>query len=164
MFSNVTYSHSHSHSLSLSHSHTLSISHWITLDMLNNFCFHLYALCSKVTLTLWRSHSHTLSLSLTLTLFQSHIHPLSTCWTSFVFMSRLKSHCFLPKIAMLFWDLLSLSITLSCEFRSHWAGSQLKRYYINYTIGLKNPICHCGSRQDILGSQLFSNDRRHFLF
>ena len=46
-FSNVTYSHSHSlslsHSLTLSHSHTLSISHWITLDMLNNFCFHLYA-------------------------------------------------------------------------------------------------------------------------
>ena len=31
-FSNVTYSHSHSHSLTLSHSHTLSISHWITLD------------------------------------------------------------------------------------------------------------------------------------
>ena len=34
-FSNVTYSHSHSH--------TLSISHSITLDMLNKFCFHLYA-------------------------------------------------------------------------------------------------------------------------
>ena len=27
----------------LSHSHTLSISHSLTLDMLNNFCFHLYA-------------------------------------------------------------------------------------------------------------------------
>ena len=25
-----------------SHSHTLSISHLLTLDMLNNFCFHLY--------------------------------------------------------------------------------------------------------------------------
>ena len=44
-FSNVTYSHSHSlsHYLTLSHSHTLSISHSITLDMLNKFCFHLYA-------------------------------------------------------------------------------------------------------------------------
>ena len=32
-----------SHNLTLSHSHNLSISHSITLDMLNNFCFHLYA-------------------------------------------------------------------------------------------------------------------------
>ena len=42
-----TYSHTFSLSLSLtltlSHSHTLSISHSITLDMLNKFCFHLYA-------------------------------------------------------------------------------------------------------------------------
>ena len=34
---------SHSHTLTLSHSHTLSISHSLTLDMLNKFCFHLYA-------------------------------------------------------------------------------------------------------------------------
>ena len=33
----------YSHTLTLSHSHTLSISHSITLDMLNKFCFHLYA-------------------------------------------------------------------------------------------------------------------------
>ena len=32
-----------SQSLTLTHSHTLSISHSITLDMLNKFCFHLYA-------------------------------------------------------------------------------------------------------------------------
>ena len=32
-----------SHYLTLSHSNTHSISHSITLDMLNNFCFHLYA-------------------------------------------------------------------------------------------------------------------------
>ena len=40
-----TYSHTFSLSLTLtlSHSHTLSISHSITLDMLNNFCFDLYA-------------------------------------------------------------------------------------------------------------------------
>ena len=41
--SKLTLTLSHSHSLSLSHSHTLSISHSITLDMLNKFCFHLYA-------------------------------------------------------------------------------------------------------------------------
>ena len=33
----------HSLTFTLSHSHTLSFSHSITLDMLNKFCFHLYA-------------------------------------------------------------------------------------------------------------------------
>ena len=33
---------------SLSHSHTLSISHSLTLNMLNNFCFHVYAQNSLV--------------------------------------------------------------------------------------------------------------------
>ena len=64
-----------SHYLTLSHSHTHSISHSITLDMLNNFCFHLYAQNSPshfLTLTLSRyltlSHSHTLSISHSITL------------------------------------------------------------------------------------------------
>jgi hypothetical protein len=40
-------------------------------------------------------------------------------------MSMLKGRCLLPKIAMVFWDILSLIIiTLSCEFRSNRAGSQ----------------------------------------
>ena len=51
----------------LSHSLTNSVS----LNMLNNFCFHIYA---------QKSLSH------------SFIHSLSTCWTTFVFMSMLKSH------------------------------------------------------------------------
>ena len=127
--------------------HSLSLSHLITLKMLNNFCFHVYAqkslshsltvtlslchsfyishsfnlsfthsrhaeqllfscLCSKVTVYS-RKYFHTLSLShsRTLTLSHSLIHSLSTCWTTFVFMSMLKSRCFLPKIAMLFWDI-----------------------------------------------------------
>ena len=59
-----TYSHTFSLSLTLtfSHSHTLSISHSLTLDMLNNFCFHVYAqnlLSHFLTLTL--SHSFSLS-------------------------------------------------------------------------------------------------------
>ena len=41
--SKLTLTLSHSHTLTLSHSHTLSISHSVTLDMLNKFCFHLYA-------------------------------------------------------------------------------------------------------------------------
>ena len=66
------------HSHTLFHSHTLSFSHSFTLDMLNNFCFNVYA---------QKSHSHTLSL------FHSLIHSLSTCYKpTFVFMSMLKSH------------------------------------------------------------------------
>ena len=38
-------------------------------------------------------------------------------------MSRLKSHCLWPKIAMVFFDSL---ITLSSDIRVHRAGSQLK--------------------------------------
>ena len=56
----------------------LALSHSLTLDTLNNFCFHVYA-------------QKSLSLFLNLTLFQSLIHSLSTCWTSFVFMCKLKS-------------------------------------------------------------------------
>ena len=38
-----SHTHTHSQDLTLTHSLTLSISHSITLDMLNMFCFHLYA-------------------------------------------------------------------------------------------------------------------------
>ena len=91
--------------LSLSHSHslTLSLSYSLTLDMLNNFCFHVYAQKSL-------SHFHTLSLShsCTLSLFQSLIHSLSTYWTTFVFMFKLKSHCLYVKMSMgIFYILLS---------------------------------------------------------
>ena len=43
----------------------LALSHSLTLDMLNNFCFHVYAQKSL-------SHSHTLSLFHSLTLSLSH--------------------------------------------------------------------------------------------
>ena len=62
---------------SLSHSHTLSIFHSLTLNMLNNFCFHVYA---QNSLLIGED---------------------------------------------VFFDTLLL-ITLSCEFRVHRAGSQLK--------------------------------------
>ena len=55
-----------------------ALSHSLTLDMLNNFCFHVYAqksLSHSLTVTL----SLSLSLFLTLTLFQSLIQSLSTC-------------------------------------------------------------------------------------
>ena len=39
----LTFTLFHSHTLALSHSHTLSFSHSLSLDMLNNFCFHVYA-------------------------------------------------------------------------------------------------------------------------
>ena len=93
-----TYSHTFSLSLSLtltlSHSHTLSISHSITLDMLNKFCFHVYA--------------------------QKSLFIAENCnaffWHQWFFFDKTFHLCF-------FWDHIS---TLTCEFRSHRAGSQLK--------------------------------------
>ena len=56
----------------LSHSHTVSysVSYSLTLDMLNNFCFHLYAQKSL-------SHSHALTLSHSRTLTLSHSFNVS---------------------------------------------------------------------------------------
>ena len=91
---------------SLSHALNLSLSHSITLDMLNNFCFNVYAQSHSLIqslLTCWTTFvfmsihkSHSLSFTLpishnnshTLSLFQSLIHSLSTCGTTFVFMLR----------------------------------------------------------------------------
>ena len=70
-----SYSHiiSLSLTLTLSHSrsHTLSISHSFTLDMLNNFCFHVYAQKS-LSHTLTLSHSHSFSLSHSFNLSFTH--------------------------------------------------------------------------------------------
>ena len=54
---------------------------------------------------------------------------LGKCWTTFVFISMLKSQCLLPKIACFFDN--TFSSTLSCEFRVHRAGSQLKMEWTN---------------------------------
>ena len=62
---------------SLSHSHTLSISHSLTLDMMNNFCFHVYA-------------QNLLSHFLTLTL--SHSHTLSISHS--ITLDMLNKFCF----------------------------------------------------------------------
>jgi len=115
---------SHSHTLTLSHSHTLiSLSHLtlsLTLDMLNNFCFHVYAEKSL-------SHYHTLSLSHSHTLTLSHsfslIHSLSTCWTTFVFMSMLKSHSLTLSLSHSLTLTLSHSHTLSVSHS--WHAEQL---------------------------------------
>ena len=66
---------------------TLTVSHSLTLVILNNVCFHVYAQKSL-------SHSHTLKLSHSLNVSHSHslIHSIFTCWTTFVFMSMQKSH------------------------------------------------------------------------
>ena len=62
--SKVTLTLSHSLNHSLSHSHlTLSLTHLLTLHMLHNFCFHVYA---QKSLSL--THSHTLLISHSLTL------------------------------------------------------------------------------------------------
>ena len=108
-----------SHYLTLSHSHTHSISHSITLDMLNNFCFHLYAqnsLSHSLTLTL--SHSHTLSISHSITLdmlnkFCFHLYAQ-------------KSLLIAENCNGFFWTSSSSSASAPREFANHRAGSQLK--------------------------------------
>ena len=132
-FSNVTYFHSHSHSLSLSHSlthshsHTLSISHWITLDMLNNFCFHLYAQKSL-------SHSHTLTLSLSHTLSLSLSHSFNLSFTHSRHAEQVLFSSLGSKVAVyrrkLQWSFLDLLSTRSPDIRVHRAGSQLKKFKI----------------------------------
>ena len=65
--------------ITLSHSLTLSLSHsLLTLNMLNNFCFHVYAQKSLAH-TLSHSHSHSLTIlhSHSLTLSISHSHTIS---------------------------------------------------------------------------------------
>ena len=74
-----------SHTHSFSHSHTHSISHSITLDMLNNFCFHVYAQNSP-------SHFLTLNLSCYLTLTLSHSHTLSISHS--ITLDMLNKFCF----------------------------------------------------------------------
>ena len=88
--------------LTLSHSHTLSISHSLTLDMLNNFCFHVYAQKSfshSLTVTLTLSHSHSFSLSHSFNLSFNHSRHaeqlLFSCLSSKVTLYRWKWQCFL---------------------------------------------------------------------
>ena len=71
----------------------LSLSHSLTLNMLNNFCFHVYAQKS-LSHTLSISHSHTLPLSHSLTL---------NMLNNFCFMSMLKSRCLKLKMSMVFF-------------------------------------------------------------
>ena len=109
-----------SHYLTLSHSPTLSISHWITLDMLKNFCFHLYAQKS-----LSRSHTLTLTHSLSLSLS----HSLNLSFNHSRHAEEVLFSCLGSKVAVysrkLQWFFFDLR-TLTCEFWVHRAGSQLK--------------------------------------
>ena len=78
-------------------------------DMLNNFCFHVWA-------PTW----------LFVMLVCCHAVMLNpgTCWTTFVLMCRFKLYefCF----HRWKWQSCFLDFTLSCEWRDHRAGSQLK--------------------------------------
>ena len=80
--------------VTLLHSHTLS--HSLTLDMLNNFCFHVYA---------QKSLSHSFDLSFT---HSQHAEQLLfSCPCSKVAVDRWKCQCF------------SFTTPTSCEFRVH---------------------------------------------
>ena len=93
------------------------------LNVLNNFCFHVYAqnlLSHFLTLTLSHSHSFSLSHSFNLS-FNHSRHAEQVLFSSLcskVAVYRRKLQCF-------FLDLILL-VTLTCYFRVHRAGSQLK--------------------------------------
>ena len=107
---------SHSFTLSVhSHTLTLSLSHSLTLYMLNNFCFHVYAEKSH-SHTLFLSHYHTLSF----TLSRHAEQLLFSCLGSIVTV-----YCLQPIIWGFFYIHI-IHITLTCYFRCHRAGSQLK--------------------------------------
>ena len=73
--------------LTLSHSNTLSISHSLTLDKLNNYCFHVFAQTPL-------SHSFNLTFTLSFTQSQHAEQLLSSCLCSKVTDYRLKWQCF----------------------------------------------------------------------
>ena len=126
--SKVTLSLSHSHTLALSHSFNLSFNHsrhaeqvlfsslWVAVYSRKLQCF-FFDLIILLTLTL----SHSFSLSHSFNLSFNHSRHAEQVLFSFlcseVTIYRWKWQC-------VFLDFRSS--TLSCEFRVHWAGSQLK--------------------------------------
>ena len=101
----------------------LSLFHSLYLDMLNNFCFYVYAqksLSHSFTFTTFAAsqlYSHTLSISHSITLDMLN---------NFCFHLYAPNSLFIAENCNAFFYHLIL-ITLPCEFRVHWAGSQLKR-------------------------------------
>ena len=96
-------------SLTISLSLTLSLSHPHTLDMLNNFCFHVYA---------QKSHSHTLTLSHSRTLALLHsctlalLHTLILSFTLSRHAEKLLFSCLCSKVTLSLSHSLTLSLSL----------------------------------------------------
>ena len=96
----------------------LSLFHLFYLDMLNNFCFHVYA---------QKSLSHTFTTFATFTTFTLSF-TLSRHAEQFLFSCLCsKLTVYSRKLQGIFWDHLLLVITLSPDIRVHRAGSQLKK-------------------------------------
>ena len=98
----------------------LSLFHSLYLDMLNNFCFYVYAqksLSHSFTFTTFAAFTTftTFTLSFNHSQHAEQVLFSSLCWKLNVYCWKLQ--CFF----------LDLHVTLACEFRVHWAGSQLKR-------------------------------------
>ena len=92
------------------------------LNVLNNFCFHVYAqnlLSHFLTLTLSHSHSFSLSHSFNLS-FNHSRHAEQLLFSSLC--SKITYYC--RKLQWFFLD--HIITTLTCYFRVHRAGSQLK--------------------------------------
>ena len=81
-------------------SHSLTVSHSLTLVILNNFCFHVYAQKSL-------AHSHTISLSHSLNVSLSRSHSFTLSFTHSPHAEQLLFSCLCSKVT------LSHSLTLS---------------------------------------------------
>ena len=111
---------------------TLTISHSLTLDMLNNFCFHVYAQKSLSHFhTLSLSHSRTLALSHSLTLSISHSLTLDML-NKFCFHLYAQNSLFIGENCNAFFLTSSSSASAPPDIRVHRAGSQLKIHKDEY--------------------------------
>ena len=119
---------SHSHSFSFSHSFNLSFTHSGHAEQLLFSCLY-----SKLTLTL--SHSHSLSLSHSFNLSFNHSrHAEQLLFSSLCSKVAVYSR----KMQWFFFDILIILITLTCYFRCHRAGSQLKTIILTSDTPLSN--------------------------
>ena len=114
--------------LSMSHSHTLALSHSLIHSL--STCWTTFVFMSML-----KSHPHTFSLSLSLAISLSHYFNLSFNHSRHAKQVLFSSLC--SKLTVYCWKLqfffldhhLLIIITLTCYFRCHRAGSQLKIHH-----------------------------------
>ena len=137
MFSNVFQCYLLSFSLSLSLSHSLPISPFLTLTLFQSLIESLLTCWTTfVFISMLKTHPHTFSLSLSLAISLSHSHSFSLSHAAIshsITLDMLNKFCFhlyaqkslfIGENCNAFFN--HHHTTLTCYFRCHRAGSQLK--------------------------------------